>query len=167
MGLTLDTCNMNLKQCCTNRILFLCVKHQLLVHISSSGISSWKILDESQGVESFEKQHAPMKSLNPQLKTPNWCLQSRNRVNCSEILQIGKRDQANTLRQYQKGWGRNEYTKSMSILLTFFFFFKQHWFCSDTSSWDNLQQPTQHFELWPYPDRQMVAQSSGCTYKTF
>jgi len=57
MGLTSDTCNMNLKQCCENRIL--CIKYQLLGHISSSGISSWKILDESQGVESFEKQHAP------------------------------------------------------------------------------------------------------------
>lgn len=59
MGLTLDTCNTNLKQCCANRILFLCIKHQLLGHISSSGISSWKILDESQGVVSFEMHHAP------------------------------------------------------------------------------------------------------------
>lgn len=100
MGLTLDTCNMNLKQCCANRILFLCVKHQLLVHISSSGISSWKILDESQGVESFEKQHSPSdiqgEVFKPPTKTPNLSLQSGNRVNCSEMLQIDKRDQANT-----------------------------------------------------------------------
>lgn len=59
MGLTLDMCNMNLKQCCANRILFHCIKHQLLGHISSSGISSWKILDESQESESSEKQHTP------------------------------------------------------------------------------------------------------------
>lgn len=59
MGLALDMCNMNLKQCCANRILFHCIKHQLLGHISSSGISSWKILDESQESESSEKQHTP------------------------------------------------------------------------------------------------------------
>lgn len=59
MILTLDTRNTNLKQCCAKRILLLCIKHQLWGHISSLGISSWKILDESQGAECFEKQCAP------------------------------------------------------------------------------------------------------------
>lgn len=81
MGLTLDTCNMNLKQCCANRILFLCIKHQLLGHISSSGITSWKILHESQESESSTHQVTyRVKALNPQLKTPNQSPKSKNGV---------------------------------------------------------------------------------------
>lgn len=120
MSLTLDMCNMDLKWCCANRILFLCIKHQLLGHISSSGISSWKILDESQESESSEKQHTLSdiqgENFKHNLKHQIRALRAGIGLSCFEILQIDRWDQANVLRQHQKWQDTNEYKKKMSIL---------------------------------------------------
>lgn len=119
MGLTSNTCNMNLKQCCANRILFLCIKHQLLGHIvflwnQQLGNIRWVTRSWELWKAVHTKWHIGWSLYTRNLKTPNWWLQTSNRVKLLwKVICV-----ANTLRQYQKGQSRNECTKSMSIILS-------------------------------------------------